>query len=203
MKEVLDDLGIDAIRVDELRTYANSKRTTIVLALLGASIPKGNSLQILLDTDDAEILSQVKLGEELSLKNTDTVDIQANAFTDFFTKSLPKFFGAKITPDELTAVEKAVIAFVGKDGLALAVDAVNVVEAKFAGTGSTEPTGPAKLAEAVVQFKADAAVAKKDLSTMGSAALNFVIEGALQIAMTEAVKAAATIAIHAEAEPAA
>ncbi len=203
MTKVLDDLGIDAVRVDEVRTYANSPRVTIGLAIVGPRVPTDSTFTLFMDTEDSDVIAQVKLGEVISLKEPETVDLQANAFTDFFTKSLPGFFGKHITVDETKAAEQAVIAFVGKDGLALAVDAVQYVEAKYANVTSTDATKADKLAEAVTKFKGDAEAAKKDLTTLGAAALNFVIEGALQVAISEAVKVAATVAIAAQAEPAA
>ena len=191
-------LGIAGLVVTKVTTHASGK-TFIVLSPNGPAPLDDIKISLLIETSDPALVAEMPLGKIFE-DPTATVDLEANAFTDFFTKSLPKFFGAHVTPDELKATEQAVIAFVGKDGLALAVDAVNYVQAKYAQTTGVV-TGPEKLAEAVAKFKADAETAKKEIGTLAGAALNFVLEGALQIAMSEAAKLAATVVLAAEAEP--
>ena len=198
MKKIAAALGIAALTVTKVTRHA-SGTAFIVLSPNGLAPLDDVKVSLLLETSEPALIAELPLGKVLE-DPTPTVDLQANGFTDFFTKKLPAFFGAHVTPDELKATEQAVIAFVGKDGLALAVDAVNYVEAKYAqATGAV--TGPEKLAEAVAKFKADAETAKKEIGTLAGAALNFVLEGALQIAMSEAVKLAATVVLAAEAEP--
>ena len=125
---------------------------------------------------------------------TEVTDIQANAFTSFFSSIWGGIKGI-FTPAQEQKIEIGVTAFVETDLGALAVDAVQFVEASLPGATGTE-----KRDAAVAKLKADAATAGKDLSAFALSTLNWFIETALQFVVAKSLTAAASIAVHASAD---
>ena len=127
--------------------------------------------------------------------------IQANAFTDFF-KSFGGFFKGIFTSDQATKIEIGITSFISTDLGALAVDAVEYVQAEFpvllpgASTDEVKANSLAKRDAAVAKLKADAATAGKDLSAFGQSTLIWFVETALQSVVAKGLTAAAAIAVH-------
>jgi hypothetical protein len=80
------------------------------------------------------------------------------------------------------AIEANIVTFVKTDVGALAVDAVEYVEAALPGSSSAD-----KRAAAVAKLKTDAAAAGKDLTSLAESTLNWFVETALQAVLAKAV----------------
>ncbi len=119
------------------------------------------------------------------------VEIEANAFVDFF-KLFAGFFKGIFTKDAETKIEIGITSFIKTDLGLLAIDAVEYVQAAMPGA-----TGPEKRDAAVAKLKTDAATAGKDLSAFAKSTIIWFVETALQAVVAKGLAAAAELAIHA------